>query len=143
MKLKLEVRCKRFTVLRTILHSFECFFIVILISYLACSHYMAYARLIFGPLPKFFCVMESFGMNSISVAGLLTADCLIITRVSLWFCISIKVGKSIKSFSVLVHFCNKELGTCERRFITDIYSFFDHIDIDYDWNSAFPFTREA
>ena len=97
----------RFDFVRTILHSFECFFIVILISYLACSHYMAYARLIFGPLPKFFCVMESFGMNSISVAGLLTADCLIITRVSLCFCIFIKVGKSINHFQYLYTFVIK------------------------------------
>ena len=68
---------------------------------------MAYARLIFGPLPKFFCVMESFGMNSISVAGLLTADCLIIIRVSLCFCIFIKVGKSINHFQYLYTFVIK------------------------------------
>ena len=86
---------------RTILHSFECFFIIMLCSYLICCHYVAYARLLFGPLPRYLCLIDSFGKNSIGVGGLLTADCLIVTRVRYFFHF---LGLKVNNVSLLIIF---------------------------------------
>ena len=90
---------------RTILHDFECSLICFFFGFMICSHYVAYVRVIFGPLPILFCWIEAFGRNSMGVGLCLMCFILISTRVSNKYPRKF-IGLKLYPFSVLVHFCD-------------------------------------